>query len=203
MTKIDFKKQLKHLLNPSPKQPEIVDVPVMNFLMIDGVGDPNSASTFQQAVEALYAVAYHLKFTVKKSTAAIDYSVAPLEGLWWAEDMRAFSLDRKDLWQWTMMIMQPVYVSKDLYQQALSEVQKKKTPPALGKMRFQAFHEGLAAQIMHLGPYAQEGPTIARLHEFIETNGYQLAGKHHEIYLSDPRKSAPEKMKTIIRQPIK
>ncbi len=201
MAKIDFKKELKHLYNPSAKKVEIVDVPMMKFLLIDGAGDPNTAQEYKDAVEALFAVSYALKFMVKKEK-GVDYGVLPLEGLWWSDDMAQFSMENKDAWKWTSMIMQPEYVTEDLVSKALEQVEKK-NPPALPKIRFESFHEGLSAQIMHIGPYSAEGPTIDRLHSFIKENGYELKGKHHEIYLSDPRRSSPERMKTVIRQPMK
>jgi hypothetical protein len=126
----------------------------------------------------------------------------PLEGLWWVDDMSKFSIEKKDEWEWTAMIMQPEYVTEDLVDKALEQVKEKKNPPALSKVRFESFHEGLSAQIMHLGSFSEEGPTIAKAHAFIKGKGHDLRGKHHEIYLSDPRKSAPEKMKTVIRQPL-
>ena len=202
MLKIDWKKELKHLYRPSARAPVAVDVPAMNFLMIDGAGDPNTAQEYQQAVEALYAVAYALKFMVKKGPAAVDYGVMPLEGLWWVDDMRQFSVDDKGVWQWTMMIMQPEHVTETLLEEALEQVRVKKDPAALARMRFESYHEGLSAQIMHVGPYAAEAPTIEKIHRFIAENGYQLRGKHHEIYLGDPRRTAPERLKTIIRQPM-
>ncbi len=202
MEKVDFKKQLKHLYRPSAKEPVVVQVPAMNFLMIDGEGDPNSAVAYKEAVEALYAVAYALKFLVKKGPQAVDYGVLPLEGLWWVEDMRQFSVEDKGAWQWTMMIMQPDYVTAELYAAALVQIEAKKNPPALGRMRFESFDEGLSAQIMHIGPYAAEAPTIATLHQFIVDQGHERRGKHHEIYMGDPRRTAPERLKTVIRQPM-
>lgn len=202
MQKIDLKKELKHLYSPSAKDVMIVDIPEMNFLMVDGEGDPNTAQAFREAIEALYGVSFTLKFMIKKEQ-AIDYTVMPLEGLWWTDDMTQFSMENKDIWKWTAMIMQPEYVRADLLERAMEAVGKKKNPPALSKIRFESFHEGLSAQIMHIGPYAAEGPTIERLHRAIREKGHVLTGKHHEIYLSDPRKAAPEKMKTVIRQPVK
>ncbi len=202
MEKIDFKKEFKHLYNPSSKEPAIVDVPEMNFLMVDGEGDPNTAQEYKDAVEALYSVSYALKFMIKKSEVAVDYGVMPLEGLWWADDMTQFSVENKDIWKWTSMIMQPKYATKELFNKATEQVEKKKNLPALLKIRFESFNEGLSAQIMHIGPYSVEGPTIERLHDFIKEKGYELRGKHHEIYLADPRRSAPEKMKTVLRQPV-
>lgn len=202
MKKIDFKKELKHLYGASSKDASLVDVPEMNFLMIDGAGDPNKAQAFKDAIEALYSVSYTLKFMVKKGKTAVDYGVMPLEGLWWADDMTVFSTGEKDRWKWTMIIMQPEHVTEKLFNEAVEEVKKKKNPLALSKVRFKGYHEGLSVQVMHIGPYSEEGPTIKRLHAFIKENGYDFRGKHHEIYLSDPRRSAPEKMKTIVRQPI-
>lgn len=202
MAKIDLKKDLKHLYSPSAKEVSVVDVPPMNFLMIDGSGDPNTSQEYAEAIEALYALAYALKFKVKKSKVAIDYAVMPLEGLWWTDDPTQFSMSNKAIWKWTAMIMQPKYVTAELLAGALAEVKKKKDLTALDRVRFESYHEGLSAQIMHIGPYAAEEPTIAELHSFIEENGYRLNGRHHEIYLSDPRKSAPEKLKTVLRQPI-
>lgn len=205
MKKIDFKKELKQLYNSSAKEVAIVDVPEMNYLMIDGKGDPNTAQEYQDAVEALYAVAYALKFMIKKGKDPVDYGVMPLEGLWWTDDMADFSTNNKDNWKWTAMIMQPEFVTEDLYEEALEQVKKKKNPPALPKMRFENFREGISGQIMYIGPYSEEGPTIEKLHNFIREKGYDFEGlsqKHHEIYLGDPRRTAPKKLKTVIRQPI-
>lgn len=206
MSKIDFKKELKHLYKPSHKEVVSVEVPEMNFLMIDGAGDPNTSQEYQDAVEALYAVSYALKFIIKKGPTAVDYGVLPLEGLWWTDDMNQFSIDNKAIWKWTSMIMQPEYVTGELVEEALQQVEKKKNPPALSRTRFQPFKEGQAAQTMHIGPFSEEGPTIEKIHDYIKEHGYSFEGtreKHHEIYLSDFRKTAPEKMKTIIRQPFK
>ena len=203
MEKVDLKKELKSLYNPSAKTVSVVDVPAFNFLMIDGHGNPNTAPEYAQALEALYALAYTLKFKIKKGATGVDYAVMPLEGLWWVEDMNLFSAAHKDDWLWTMMILQPRYVTPELFAEALVEVEKKKGPVALPKARFEAYREGPSAQIMYFGPYADEGPTIAKIHAFIQESGHQLQGKHHEIYLGDPRKSAPEKLRTVIRQPYK
>ncbi|MCI0513561.1 GyrI-like domain-containing protein [candidate division KSB1 bacterium] len=202
MQKIDYKKALKNLYNPGKKAVEIVEVPPMNFLMLDGMGDPNQAPEFQHAVEALFRLAYTLKFMVKKGEHAVDYAVMPLEGLWWLDDMSQFSMLDKSNWQWTLMIQQPQYVTAVLVEKAREEVQRKKSPVALAKIRFESFTEGKAAQIMHLGPFSAEGPTVEKLHRFIEEIGAQRHGKHHEIYLSDIRKGDPAKWKTVIRQPI-
>ena len=202
MDKIDFKKTLKHLYSPSPNKIEIVDVPEMQFLMIDGEGNPNTAQEYKDALEALYGLAFSLKFMLKKRGGFPDYSVPPLEGLWWAEDMSVFVQEQKDEWIWTMMIMQPDFVTDEMVMGTSEELKKKKDPVSLPKIRLESYHEGQAAQTMHIGPYSTEGPTIQRLHDFIEESGHSLRGKHHEIYISDPRRVAPEKMKTVIRQPV-
>jgi len=205
MSKVDFKKELKHLYQPSGKDFSVEDVPPMQFLMLDGQGDPNTALEYQQALEALYALAYKLKF-ISKQQLGRDYVVPPLEGFWWAEDMEAFtSMRNKDLWSWTMMIMTPEWITHTLFQEALMVVGKSKEPPeALEKLRLETYHEGLSVQILHIGSYDDEAPTLARLHhEWMPEHGYTFNGKHHEIYLSDPRRVAPEKLKTILRQPIR
>jgi hypothetical protein len=201
-TKIDLRKKWKYLYNPSSKQIAVVDVPDMNFLMIDGKGDPNTSVAYRDAVEALFAVSYTLKFMVKQGDQALDYAVMPLEGLWWVDHMAQFSMHNKEAWKWTSMIMQPEYVEEELLQEALRQVRKKKDLTALSGMRFESFHEGQAAQILYFGPYADEGPTIERIHRFIAEQGHRLRGRHHEIYLSDPRRTAPVKLKTVIRQPF-
>lgn len=203
MTKLDHRKELTYLYDASAKKVAIVEVPQMNFLMIDGEGDPNVAEAFKEAVETLFSVSYTLKFMVKKDKEGIDYKVMPLEGLWWADDMSQFSSEKKDEWKWTAMIMQPPLINPVLVAEATYLAGKKKALPALPKVCFETFAEGKAAQIMHIGPFSKEGPTIETLHRFIRDNGFKLVGKHHEIYLSDIRKAAPEKWKTIIRQAIK
>jgi len=202
MEKLDLKKQLKSVYQASATTVTEVDVPAFHFLMIDGQGDPNSSADYSAAVEALFTVSYTLKFMIKKSSAAIDYAVMPLEGLWWADDMADFVADRKSQWCWTMMIMQPEFVTEQMVADAIATACKKKSLPALLQLRFENFAEGHSAQILHKGPFSEEGPTIERLHQYIDEHG-KLAGKHHEIYLSDIRKAAPENWKTIIRQPMK
>lgn len=201
MTKIDLKKDLKQFYNPPVQEVTAVDVPPFPFLMIDGSGDPNVAPEYVAAVEALYGLAYALKFEIKRASGQ-DYTVMPLEGLWWVDDMRQFSVRDKAAWKWTMMIMQPEPVTEDLVETVGREVERKKGLAALKRIRFERYHEGPAAQLMHIGPYAAEEPTVAKIHAYIEQHGYHLHGKHHEIYLSDPRKSAPEKMRTVVRQPF-
>lgn len=185
-------------------QPEMVRVPEMGFVMIDGRGDPNSSPEYSEAIQALYAVSYTLKFALKKAE-HLDYRVGPLEGLWWAEDMTDFSAARKSDWIWTMMIAQPDAVTNERFAAARGDAARKKKLPALDRTRLDRFTEGLCAQVLHVGPFSAEAPTIAALHAFIRDQGFDFDGsrhKHHEIYLSDPRRSAPERWKTIVRQPV-
>lgn len=207
MSKVDLKKENKELYNPSAKEVSIVDVPEMNFLMIDGEGDPNTSQEYQDSIEALFSVAYKVKFISEKENSQ-DYVVMPLEGLWWVENLEDFNILDKSGWKWTAMIRQPDFITKDMIKKAIQEVEKKKNLPELSKIKFQSLHEGLSAQIMYIGPYSQEGPTVEKLHNFIEEKGYEFNGslpgeKHHEIYISDMRRTKPEKLKTIIRQPMK
>jgi hypothetical protein len=202
MDKIDLKKELKHLYRASAREPAEVVVPPLRYLMIDGQGDPNTAVAYAQAVEALFSVSYTAKFALKKGPAAIDYAVMPLEGLWWADDWSVFGADDRARWRWTMMILQPPFVPEDALHEARAAVGRKKELPALAQLRFEEFAEGRCAQILHVGPFAEEGPTIARLHEFIDRRTGR-AGRHHEIYLSDIRRGDPRRWKTIIRQPMK
>ena len=201
MIKRDLKKELKPLYQPGQSKVVTVEVPEFNFLMIDGKGDPNTASAYKEAVEALFSLSYTLKFAVKKGPLAIDYGVMPLEGLWWAEDMEKFAQTPKDEWLWTAMIMQPEMINEELIAEAKENLSKKKDLPALERIRFEPFEEGRAAQILHIGPFSEEGPTIQKVHDYIQELGFPRKGKHHEIYLSDIRRAAPEKWKTIIRQP--
>jgi len=202
MKRVDLKRQLSGLYKATAKEVGTVDAPKMNFLMIDGMGDPNKAPEYPEAVTALYQLSYAIKFHIKKGKQAIDYPVMPLEGLWWVDDMRLFSAEDKSGWKWTMMILQPDFVTRELVEEMRAEVAKKKNPPALSKIRFAPFAEGPTAQILHIGPYSAEGPTVAKIHEHIRQSGRKLRGMHHEIYLKDPRKSAPEKLRTIVRQPF-
>ncbi len=202
MDKVDLKKQLEEFYNSSSKEVKFVDVPAMNFLMVDGKGNPNDSPEYKAAIEVLFMVSYALKFMVKKAK-SIDYSVMPLEGLWWVDNITKFSPEHKDDWKWKAMIMQPNFVNAEDVKAAIEQVKKKKNLEAITKLRFESFNEGKAAQIMHIGPYSAEGANIAKIRAFIQSNGYSLGGKHHEIYLSNPGKTAPEKLKTIMRQPMK
>ncbi len=201
MAKIDLKKELADLYK-APREPVMVDVPELKYIMVDGKGDPNVSEWFQEATGALYAVSYTLKFKLKRGPGAMDYVVMPLQGLWWAEDMDAFLAEAKDQYVWTLMILQPEEVTQAMFEEACQEVREKKGLEAVDRLRLEPYHEGPSAQVMHVGPYADEAPTIAGLHLFIDESGHRPRGKHHEIYLGDPRRTAPERLKTIIRQPV-
>lgn len=200
MEKIDLKKALKELYRPSARDVAEVNVPPLDFLMIDGEGDPNTSPAYQEAVEALFSVSYTVKFAIRKDR-NIDYGVMPLEGLWWADDLATFLRGEKAAWKWTLMIMQPSFVTRQSIESAARALQAKRDLPALAKLRYEKFHEGRCAQILHIGPFSEEGPTIERVHAYIGSRS-SLRGKHHEIYLSDIRRAAPEKWKTVIRQPM-
>ena len=203
MNKTDFRKTLKTLYGPPAGRFEVVDVPEMTFFMVDGEGDPNTATAYREAVEALYAASYTLKFMAKKELSR-DYVVPPLEGLWWAEDMKTFVSRDKGKWSWTMMIMIPDFIVDAMAGRAVAEAAKKKELPGLSGLRVEKLDEGRSVQTMHVGSYDEEGPVLKRLHaEFLPQNGLAETGKHHEIYLGDPRKTVPEKLKTILRQPVK
>jgi hypothetical protein len=204
MSKIDFKKELKHLYAPKKKF-EIVEVPPMQFLSVDGTGDPGEQNPqYMNALGALYPMSYKLKFASKLQLGK-DYVVPPLEGLWWAEDMNtAYVENNREEWIWRMLMMVPDWITQEMFEEARELVGKKDAPVALDKVKFGTFDEGLSVQIMHIGPYADEAPTIAKLHqEFIPENGLVETGHHHEIYLSDPRRVAPEKLRTVLRQPVR
>jgi hypothetical protein len=201
MPKLDVKKDMKELYNPSKKELSIVDVPPMNFIMLDGHGSPNNNPVYNATLEALYALAYTMKFALKPQ--GVEFSVAPLEGLWWMPDMEEFSAATKDRWDWTMMIMQPEQMTLELFVKACDQVSRKKGLPLASQARLETYQEGRSVQILYFGAYADEGPTIARMHEFIKAGGYKTNGKHHEIYLGDPRRTLPERLKTILRQPVR
>ncbi|QIN80839.1 hypothetical protein GBA65_15175 [Rubrobacter marinus] len=204
MRKVDLRKKLKHLYGPTAKEVVEVEVPEMRFLMVDGQGNPNTSEAFKDAVEALYALSYALKFAVKKEQ-GVDYGVMPLEGLW-QTDGRQGSFEEiqgdKEAWKWTLMIMQPEWVGQELYERALVSVGRKKNLPGLRGIRFEAFREGRAAQVMHVGPFSEEGPTIEGVVAFVAERGGGMRGKHHEIYLNDFRRTAPERLKTVVRHPF-
>lgn len=185
-------------------EPELVQVPEIAYIMIDGHGDPNTSQEYQDVVEALYALSYGLKFALKKEQ-GLEHRVGPLEGLWWADDMTTFSVERKGDWNWTMMIAQPDAVTPDDFARIREQVARNKHLPGLAKARLERFDEGLCAQVLHVGPFSAEGPTIATLHGFIRDLGHSFDDpelKHHEIYLTDIRRAAPAKWKTVLRQPV-
>lgn len=206
MSNLDMKKTLKHLYAPSAKEVSVVNIPPMSYLMIDGEGNPNTSQRYRQAIEALYGLAYPIRF-MRKDAGEV-YTVMPLEGLWEfvGQENQTFKLTEadKDRFVWTMMILQPESITTEIVEQAREKVGKKKDAPALlNDIRFETYHEGDAVQIMHIGSYDDEGPNVAKLHAHIAENGWQIGPKrHHEIYISDPRKAEPEKMKTVIRQPF-
>ncbi|WP_353510747.1 GyrI-like domain-containing protein [Intrasporangium sp.] len=201
MEKIDLKRELREYYAPK-RNPTVVDVPELAFLMVDGHGDPNTSAEYRDAVSAIFSVSYAARFALKRA-GVIDYGVMPLEGLWWVPDMATFSTADKSEWDWTMMILQPSEVTEAVLAEAKVSAAAKRSLPALDRLRLERFAEGAAAQVLHVGPYSAEGPTITALHDFIGEQGRELAGKHHEIYLGDPARSAPERLKTIIRQPMR
>jgi hypothetical protein len=201
---LDMKKQDKALYYPSAKSVSEVDVPAMQFLMMDGAGNPNTEPRYTEAVQTLYTLAYGIR-AISKAQGMV-YSVMPLEGLWWFEHGAPIDGDEsyKEQFIWTLMIRQPDHITPAMLEEARATVAKKKDKQhlPLGDVRLETYHEGYCVQIMHLGPYAEEEPTIARLHQYMADEGYVHRLKHHEIYLNDPRKVAPEKVKTVIRQPV-
>ncbi|MFX1280745.1 MAG: GyrI-like domain-containing protein [Promethearchaeota archaeon] len=203
-TKVDYKKIQKEFYQHKAQDPVIVDIPDMQFLMIDGMGSPGDSKEYQNTLAVLYPVSFRTKFFSKAK--GKDYVVPPLEGLWWADDMNDFIEGNRDKWKWTMMIRQPDWITQEVIDEAKAIVKKKKPELSklLPKLRLEKYKEGKSAQIMHIGPYSEEGPTIQKIHDFIKKEGGKFDGlkkKHHEIYLSDPRKTNPASMKTIIRQP--
>ena len=200
-TTVDLRRQLRALYSATAT-PAFVDVPDLPFLMVDGHGDPNTAPAYAEAVQALYAVAYTIRFALRRGPEALDAPVMPLEGLWWTPDMSTFSTEDKSQWDWTMMIVVPDQVTLRIVEDARAAAAKKKGTAAVGEVRLERYAEGRCAQVLHVGPYSAEGPTIAALHAFISGRGYVLSGKHHEIYVGDPRRAAPEKLRTIVRQPV-
>jgi hypothetical protein len=206
MPPLDLVKQLKPLYSPSAKHPAIVEVPDLAFLMIDGRGDPATSEAYMDALQTLYSVAYTLKFALKKADPERDFKVAPLEGLWWADEA-APAMDElqrhRDAWNWTMMIAVPDAVTADEVTSAAGAAARKRELAAAPLLRLERLEEGLAAQIMHVGPYAEEAATVERLHEFVAAQGYELRGRHHEVYLGDPRRTAPERLKTVLRHPVR
>lgn len=207
MEKLDLRKQFKTLFSPSAKQVEVVDVPSLQFAMINGLipehESPGTSADFEDAMQALYGISYTLKFMSRLSKDnPIDYTVMALEALWWVEH-NDFEFSKKQEWLFKAMIMQPDHISPAMFSEALDKLNKKKPSPAVSKLKLDKFAEGRCIQVMHLGPYSAEPATIDRMKAFMKENHLVRNGHHHEIYLGDPRKSAPEKLKTILRQPVK
>jgi hypothetical protein len=200
--KIDFKKSMPDLYGPPTDRFVSVDVPAMQFVKVDGRGDPNTAPVYKLAIEWLYAVSYAMKFAAKAAKGK-DYVVPPLEGLWWADDPADFVARRKERWCWTMMIMAPAFIDRPLFEAAVEKAKKKLGAPP-DSLRFEILNEGKALQILHVGSYDDEGSVLAKLHdEEMPSQGLAFAGPHHEIYLSDARKTELAKLRTILRQPVK
>jgi hypothetical protein len=206
MVKVDLRDQLKHLYLPDARSVQIVEVPEFQFIAMDGVVQPDRpvAETveFQEALKILYGISFTLKFMSKRASSnPIDYTVMALEGLWWVSSGE-FDLTRKEPWHFTAMILQPEHISTQMYQRALEEMRKKGNTDTLRKLRFEPFREGLCMQIMHVGPYVDEPRTLEKLKDFAGENGYRICGKHHEIYLGDPRRCRPQNLKTVLRYPV-
>ncbi|MCX7559832.1 GyrI-like domain-containing protein [Sulfitobacter sp. F26204] len=202
MTKIDFKRNLKHLYAPTTKAFVEVVVPPMTFVKVDGAGDPNTVEAYAQALQSLYSISFGMKFAAK-TLLGQDYVVPPLEGLWWADDPADFTTRNKDQWNWTMMIMVPDFVRPKMFEDALERTEcRVGTLPS--SLRLESYDEGRSLHILHIGSYDDEAPTLARLHEEIMPDlGVTFHGPHHEIYLSDPRRTEASRLKTILRQPVK
>jgi hypothetical protein len=198
--KLDLKRAMRRLYYPPVGQPVLVDVPEMAYLMIDGHGEPGDGP-FQRAVEALFGVAFTAKFAVKRIDPREDFTVMPLEGLFWTPDVTGARPASSEGGSWTLMIVQPPAVTEELARKSTADAIERGLPAAR-QLRLERFREGLAAQVIHVGSYADEEPTIEKLLAFIAEHDYPLRGRHHEIYLSDPRRTAPERLKTVIRQPV-
>lgn len=205
MSKIDYKKDFKAWYKAPEKGCVFIDIPPLQYLMIDGAGDPNTAPAFHAAVEALYGIAYTIKFSAKKSGIGPEYSIAPLDGLWWCEGMEegCFDPENRSLWRWTLMLVQPAHIDGAMLHSAVAQMDAKGKKGPFGDLRLATLEEGPCIQTLHVGPYSDEAPSIAAMHRHIEDQGYVPHGRHHEIYLSDPRRTSPEKLKTILRQPVR
>jgi hypothetical protein len=209
--KLDLKKQLKHLYLPSAKEAALVDVPEMQFAMIDGQMEagvmPGDSPSFAAAIGALYGLSYTLKFVSKKRPVdPIDYTVMTLEGLW-TTPSGGFDYTETGQWLWTLMIMQPDHISREMFEAAQAQLQAKRLkegedPESIERVRLERFTEGLAVQCMHVGPYIEEPRTLDRMAAFAEAQGYRYRGRHHEIYLGDPRTAKPENLRTVLRHPV-
>jgi len=208
MKKLDLKKDLKYLYNPPANKIQVVDVPEFQFAMIEGEIEtghgPGDSPGFEAAMEALYGISYTLKFASKqRQEDPVDYPVMALEGLWWVDDFSRFDIQQPEGWKYLVMILQPEHIDQGMFQDALAQLRKKRgDKPAFNQLRLDRFHEGLCIQALHIGPYATEMETIERMDQNAEVQGFQMHGRHHEIYMGDPRRAAPEKLKTILRHPV-
>lgn len=202
-SKIDLKRELKHLYNPSAKKVSVVEVPKMNFLMLNGKGNPEGSQAFQDAIQAIYSVAYTMKFMLKGRASIPDFTVMPLESLWWVSGGAAFDKAKREDWRWTVMVAQPEFIEEEHLAEAKKAVEQKQGVPLAAKVRLRSLNEGPSLQTMWIGPYDRIGEAADRIEDYARENVYKLKGKHHEIYLSDPRRVAPERIRTIVRQPIK
>jgi hypothetical protein len=206
MKKLDLRKKWKHLYHPSARKIEVVDVPELSFLIVDGRIEkgksPSTSTSFLEAVQALFGASYTLKFQSKlRKPDAIDYPVMALEALWWVED-GVFELSQPDHWSWRAMMMQPEHITAELLEDALEQLREKRPSPGLSRLRLERFTEGSCIQTMHVGPYSTEPATVERMRAFAAEHGYTFRNQHHEIYLSDPRRCAPTKMKTVLRHGV-
>jgi hypothetical protein len=201
LTKLDLKRDLRPLYSAG-LTPRFVDVPCLPYLMLDGQGDPNTTAGYAFAVNAIYAVAYALKAAIRQAEAGVDFAVMPLEGLWWSAEKIPYTAGEHANWDWTLMIAQPEFVTSEMLEQVREGAARKSTPEAVAAVHFGTLCEGPCAQVMHIGPYPEEGSAASRLRDFIAENGRVPIGRHHEIYLSDPNRTAPLRLKTVIRQPV-
>lgn len=198
---VDYRRELGELYE-AREDPTLIEVPSIHYLTVDGHGDPNGSASFRRAVDALCAVAYALKFKVRALPDGVDFAVMPLEGLWWIPNARVWDFDDKSDWDWTLMLAQPAVVTEELVADTLKAVRARRRMKTLDLVRFELFEEGACAQLLHRGPFSAERPTLERLYDFVRREGFMPVGKHHEIYLTDPQRTAPERMRTIIRQPV-
>ena len=201
LTKLDLKQELRPVY-AAGLTPRFVDVPCLPYLMLDGHGDPNTSPGYAAAVKAIYAVAYALKGALRHCAAGVDLTVMPLEGLWWSAEKVPYTVGERASWDWTLMIAQPELVTAGLLDDVRECAGRKSSPEGVAGVRLGTLCEGSCAQVMHIGPYADEGSAVSRLRDFIAESGRTPVGRHHEIYLSDPNRTAPQRLKTVIRQPV-
>ena len=199
IAKLELRKTMKEFYNPPAREVVLVELPSLKYIMVDGDGEPGGES-FQQAMTTLYNIAYTMKFQSKRLLKK-DYDMMAPEGLWWMKGEK-FDMTKKDKWLWTLMILVPDFVTPKMFSEAVTEVRSKKNPPGLERARLETLDEGTSVQIMHVGPYATEPASIAKMDAYAKEHGYKMVGKHHEIYLGDPRRAAPSKLKTVLRHPV-